>query len=267
MNNSNNRRGKGKSSKTRQREEAEWEYDNVPAARPTNNEKSYSVKTKFKNTKQKDLYQSILDNRIVFVKGSAGTGKTMISLMAALQCFKEDSVNINRIILSKPYIQVLNGSGNSSTGFLKGTLAEKIEPYFDSFYSNLHKLIGKSYVNLLREKFFIEDKLINFIRGATFGEYDGEGNPVGWFVILDEAQNTSVSELKTFISRMGENTKLVILGDSDQLDVKFRHPDINGLDDAFERFKGIPEIKFIEFTEEDIVRDKFLIEIMKRYKS
>lgn len=266
MNNNNNRR-KGKSSKTRQREEMEFEYDNAPAARPNNNEKSYSIKTKFKNEKQKDLYNSILENRIVFVKGSAGTGKTMISLMAALHCFKEDSVNINRIVLTKPYIQVLNGSGNSSTGFLKGTLAEKIEPYFDSFYSNLHKLIGKSYVNLLREKFFIEDKLINFIRGATFGEYDSEGKPVGWFVILDESQNTSVSEIKTFLSRMGENTKLVILGDSDQMDVKFRHPEINGLDDAFERFKDIDGIKFVEFNENDIVRDKFLIEIMKRYKT
>jgi phosphate starvation-inducible PhoH-like protein len=245
----------------------EWEYDNAPVQRPNTHEKSYSIKTKFKNEKQKNLYNSILNNRITFVKGSAGTGKTMISLMAALHCFKEDSININKIVLSKPYIQVLNGSGNSSTGFLKGTLAEKIEPYFDSFYSNLHKLIGKAYVNLLKEKGFIEDKLINFIRGATFGEYDDKGNPVGWFVILDESQNTSVSELKTFISRMGENTKLIILGDSDQMDVKFRHPEINALDDAFTRFKDIPGIEFIEFTEQDIVRDKFLVEIMKRYKS
>jgi phosphate starvation-inducible PhoH-like protein len=261
----NNRR-KGKSSKTRQREEMEFEYENSPVVKPTMHEKSYSIKTKFKNEKQKDLYSSILENRITFVKGSAGTGKTMISLMAALHCFKDDSININKIVLTKPYIQVLNGSGNSSTGFLKGTLAEKIEPYFDSFYSNLHKLIGKAYVNILKEKFFIEDKLINFIRGATFGEYDADGKPVGWFVILDEAQNTSVSELKTFLSRMGENTKLVILGDSDQMDVKFKSNEINGLDDAFKRFENIDGIKFIEFNESDIVRDKFLIEIMKRYK-
>lgn len=259
-------RRKGKSAKTLKREEMEWEYENATAERPTPHEKSYSVKTKFKNEKQKELYTSILNNRVVFVKGSAGTGKTMISLMAALQCFKDDAVNINRIVLTKPYIQVLNGSGNSSTGFLKGTLAEKIEPYFDSFYSNLHKLIGKAYTNILKDKSFIEDKLINFIRGATFGEYDADGKPVGWFVILDEAQNTSVSELKTFLSRIGENTKVVILGDSDQLDVKFKHPDINALDDAFERFQDIEGIKFIEFTEDDIVRDKFLIEIMKRYK-
>src|SRR6266403_293704 len=253
---------------SRKTNKMEMEMEMMEDIRINTNKKSqdltYNLNTKFKNVKQKELYNAILDNRIIFLKGSAGTGKTFVALFAALNCLKTKSFNIKKIILTKPYLQV--GNNNNSTGYLKGTLEEKIQPYFTSFYSNLNKLIGGTWTNSLKEAGFIEDKLLNFVRGETFGEHDSNGNPLGCVAILDEGQNTTVSEMKTYISRMGEDTKLIILGDSDQIDIKLGRNEISGLDDAFERFKDIDGIAFIEFNEEDIVRDKFLIEIMKRYK-
>jgi phosphate starvation-inducible PhoH-like protein len=225
---------------------------------------TYDLNIKFKNKKQKDLYTTILENRITFVKGSAGTGKTFIALLAALFALKTQEYNMKKIIFTKPYVQVVNNG--SSTGFLKGTMEEKLQPYFVSFYSNLNKIVGNAWCTILKENNLIEDKLINFMRGETFGENDMHGNPIGSIAILDEAQNTSMGEMKTYISRMGENTKLIILGDSDQVDIKLGRNEKNGLDDAFDRFQDIPGISFIEFDEDDIVRDKFLIEVMKRYK-
>jgi phosphate starvation-inducible PhoH-like protein len=245
------------------------ENENTPFEKGNSKNKTplvinYSLKMKCKNQKQKQLIDFILENRIVFVRGAAGTGKTIVSLFAALECLRDKKHNIGKIILSKPYIQ--SASNQANTGFLKGTLEDKILPHFSSFYSNLNKIIGAPTVNFLKVNCVIEDQLINFLRGETFGDYDSEGNPIGNIAILDEAQNTTQGEMMTFISRLGEFSKLIILGCSDQIDIKLARGEKNGLDDAFERFQDIPGIAFIEFTEDEIVRDKFLIEIMKRYK-
>jgi phosphate starvation-inducible protein PhoH and related proteins len=227
-------------------------------------ETNFRIVSKFKNAKQKDFYNKILDpnTRIVFVKGSAGTGKTYISMLAALECLKDRTINIDKILISK----VIVPSGRDF-GFLKGSLAEKTEPYFTSYWSNISKLIGTSWTTRLKAHGVIEEAVVNFMRGDTFGSHDNDGNPVGVVAIMDEAQNTTVAELKTFVSRMGENSKLIVMGDNDQIDIKLNKNDKSGLDDAFDRFKGIKGIEYVEFTEDDIVRDPFLIEIMKRYKT
>jgi phosphate starvation-inducible PhoH-like protein len=218
---------------------------------------------KFKNKKQKEMYDTILNNKITFIHGVAGTGKTLISLMAGIESLRNNNIKINQITLIKPIVEITSDRG---LGALPGDLDEKTCNYFSPFYENLNKIIGTQATKRLKDTGKIKEAVINFLRGSTFGTYDEKGNPIGAFVILDEAQNSTVKEMKTFISRMGENSKLIIMGDIDQIDIKLKNGEISGLDDAIIRFKGMDNIGFCEFTEDDIVRDPFLIEIMKRYK-
>ena len=219
------------------------------------------VKVKFKNLKQKKLYETILENRITFITGPAGTGKSIISLMAALEFIKNPIYNINKIVLTKPIIEAA-----SSIGYLPGSIEEKTNEYFVSFFGNLNKIVGEATTGHLRHNKIIEPQLLNFMRGNTCGSYDESGNPIGWIIIGDEFQSTTIKELKLFISRLGENSRMIILGDLEQTDLKLRNNEKSGLDDALTRFKGLKNVGFVEFTEDDIVRDPFLINIMKRYK-
>ena len=224
---------------------------------------SFKINCKFKNKKQKEMYDTILANRITFVRGAAGTGKTLISLMTALDCIKLSSINIDQIVLTKPIVEITSSRG---LGALPGDINEKTLSYYTHFYDSLIKLIGNDSTKLLKERGIIKDTILNFLRGSTFGKWDDNGKPVGSFCIFDEAQNCTPVEMKTFISRMGEESKLVIMGDSDQIDLKLNRGEKCGLDDAWDRLQGVDGIGYVEFTEDDIVRDPFLIEIMKRYK-
>lgn len=219
-------------------------------------------KKTFKNKKQKELFDKILENRIVFVRGCAGTGKTIIALMASIECLINKEYNINKIALTKPIVEV-----SKSLGALPGEITDKTAVYFTHFYDNLEKLVGKSNANFMKSSEMISETIINYIRGNTFGSYNELGEPVGAICILDEAQNTTINEIKTFISRMGENTKLIICGDSDQVDLKLGRNDHNGFDHCWEILQNIKDIDFMEFTEDDIVREKLLIDIMKRFKA
>lgn len=223
----------------------------------------FKINCKFKNRKQKDLYEMIMNNRITFVKGAAGTGKTLISLMTALDCLKDTSKNIGQIVLTKPIVEITSQKG---LGALPGDINEKTLAYYTHFYDNLIKLIGTYQTKFLKENGFIKETILNYLRGSTFGQYTSDGRSIGSFCIFDESQNCTITEMKTFISRMGENSKLVILGDTDQIDLKLQKNEKCGLEDAIERLTGINGIGIFEFGEEDIVRDPFLIEIMKRYK-
>ena len=222
----------------------------------------FKINCKFKNKKQKDLYYTILDNKITFVRGVAGSGKTLIALMAALECVKNTKINIDQIVLTKPIVEI-----SRSLGALPGDVNEKTFMYYTHFYDNLSKLIGNETTKYLKLNGVIKDTILNYLRGSTFGKWDENGNPVGYFCIFDESQNCTSTEMKTFITRMDEDSKLVILGDSDQIDLKLNKGEKCGLDDAWDKLQGINGIGFIEFVEDDIVRDPFLIEIMKRYKS
>lgn len=223
----------------------------------------YKINCKFKNKKQKELFDTILSNRITFVRGSAGTGKTLISLMAALECLKDKDKNIGQIVLTKPIVEITSQKG---LGALPGDINEKTLAYYTHFYDNLIKLIGSYQTKYLKDNGFIKETVLNFLRGSTFGQYTSDGQSVGSFCIFDESQNCTTTEMKTFISRMGENSKLVILGDTDQIDLKLTKGEKCGLEDAIIRLQDIPGIGFIEFSDDEIVRDPFLIEIMKRYR-
>lgn len=219
------------------------------------------VTKSFKNKKQKELFNKILENRIVFVKGSPGTGKTYITLLAALECLIDKTININKIALTKPIVEV-----SKSLGALPGTEKEKTAIYFSHFYNNLEKIIGPIQLDLLKNNNIISEAILNYMRGETFGTYDSNGNPIGSVCILDEAQNTTVKEIKTFITRMGENTKLIICGDPKQVDIKLNKNEKNGFDYCWEYLRDIKFIDFMEFTNEDIVREPLLIEILNKFE-
>lgn len=225
----------------------------------------FKINCKFKNKKQKEMFDTIMSNRITFVSGCAGTGKTLVALMAGLECIKSKEINISQIILTKPIVEIT--SQKNGLGSLPGDIDSKTLPYYTHFYDNLIKIIGNESTNYLKQNGVIKETILNYLRGSTFGKYTSDGRPIGSFCIFDETQNTTMVEMKSFISRIGESSKMVILGDIDQTDLKLQKSEKSGLEDAMIRLKGIDGIGFIEFTEDDIVRDPFLIEIMKRYKS
>lgn len=254
---------RSKQSKQRDLQRALNEIDDIKADEMRELMKlKYNIKCKFKSKKQKQLSESIKKNRITFVTGAPGTGKTFVSLKTALELLKDNNSDIGDILLTTPIIEV----SPKSIGALPGDLEMKINNYFSHFYDNIEKIIDKKTMNFLKSSELISDKIVNFIRGNTFGKLDDDGNPVGTFCILDECQNLTKMELKTYISRLGEKSKMVILGDIEQCDLKLKG-EKNALSDAIDRFKDIDGVGIIEFNEDDIVRDKFLIKIMKRYKN
>ncbi len=214
----------------------------------------FKANSALKTDSQKKLAQKIRENKVTFIKGAAGTGKTYASLKAALEVLKdkkEPNNDTTRLFLSKPIVE----AGDENIGFLPGDKDQKTAPYYSSFYSNIEKLVGKETAKFLKGK-FIEEKIIAYERGSTFDNC---------VAIFDEAQNLTINGLKLFISRLGENAKMIIMGDTDQIDIKLKDGQKSGLDDAFTRFEGIEGIAFHEFTEDDIVRSKIRRTIMKRY--
>jgi len=221
---------------------------------------NYTVKHKFKNQKQRELFDTILANRITFIHGPAGTGKTFVALKAGLEAMKKKEQH--KIIITKPIVEA-----SSPMGHLPGDVREKTSQYMYSFHANLKKLLGEAACQRFVADGLIKEVPLNFARGNTFGDYDKDGNALGEFCILDEAQNATVKDVKLFISRMGEKSKIIVMGDNDQTDLKLKVGEKTGLDDAFKRFEGLDGVGFFQFTDDDIVRDPFLIEVMKRYRT
>lgn len=206
---------------------------------------------KHKNAKQKLLCKTIMENEITFVAGAAGTGKTLLSLKTALELLQMDN-EYNQIILTKPIVEA-----GESIGFLPGDIDSKVDPYMGSFLGNFKKLVGATKTKDFLTNDVIKSVPLAYLRGETFE------NSVA---IIDEAQNTTVTGLKLWISRKGASSKLVIIGDTDQTDLYLRNGQRSGLDDAFLRFQGLANVGFVRFTEDEIVRSDILIDIMKRYK-
>lgn len=205
---------------------------------------------KNKNPKQKLLCKTIVENQITFVAGAAGTGKTLLSLKTALELLKEDN-EYNKILLTKPIIEA-----GEAIGFLPGDIESKTDPYMGSFIGNFSKLIGKARTQELLSSEVLVSAPLAYLRGETFENS---------IAIIDEAQNTTKSGLKLWLSRKGESSKLIVIGDTRQTDLYLRRGQKSGLADAFHRFQGVPGVGFVEFTEDEIVRSDILIELMKRY--
>jgi phosphate starvation-inducible PhoH-like protein len=216
-----------------------------------NNVVEHRVHLKFKNQKQKEFSKLIQDNEIIICSGVAGTGKSYISIGTALELLQNPDNKYNKIVIIKPTVE----SSDFQVGYLKGTLKEKLEPYAASSLSIIDKIIGVKSRKKLEEENIIIIDTISFIRGKSFD---------GTLLIMEEAQNLSPNEMKTLLTRIGENSKFIISGDIDQSD-RYGNVKDSGLYDAIHRFKNLNKIKLFTFDVNDVVRNPIISSILKLY--
>ena len=196
---------------------------------------------------QTKFIKEILNKEIIFVIGPAGTGKTFISVSHAVSMLTSGFVD--KIIISRPAVEA-----GEKLGFLPGDLKEKIDPYLRPIYDSLDENLPKDNVAKLIEKQKIEIAPIAYLRGRTLNNS---------YIILDEAQNTSSIQMKMFLTRFGENSRMVITGDITQIDLPAKNK--SGLIDAVSNLKKIKDISFVYLTEKDVVRHHLVQKIVKAY--
>lgn len=201
-----------------------------------------------KTINQKKYVQSIKKHEIVFGIGPAGTGKTYLAVAAALEALMQNQVQ--KIILTRPAIEA-----GEALGFLPGDLLEKISPYLRPLYDAIYEIVGFENGNRLIEKNVIEVAPLAYMRGRTLSQA---------YVILDEAQNTSPEQMMMFLTRMGDNSRLVITGDITQIDLP--HYKISGLRQAIAILDKVEEIKFFYFDKTDVVRHNLVQKIIQAYE-
>ncbi|MFI3208775.1 MAG: PhoH family protein [Eubacteriales bacterium] len=197
---------------------------------------------------QKSYVDAIRNNMIVFGLGPAGTGKTYLAMAMAITAFKNNEVN--RIILTRPAIEA-----GEKLGFLPGDLQSKIDPYLRPLYDALYEIMGAESFLKNTEKGLIEVAPLAYMRGRTLDNA---------FIILDEAQNTTPSQMKMFLTRIGFGSKVVITGDSTQKDLPIGS--VSGLDVAANVLKNVSDIKFCTLTSKDVVRHPLVQKIVKAYE-
>ena len=219
---------------------------------PNGTTKSVTIKTSRKHinirsTNQQKYVNAIIENDAVFAIGPAGTGKTYLAVARAVEAL--ESSNIKRIVLVRPAVEA-----GEKLGFLPGDLSEKVDPYLRPIYDALYEFIGFERVNRLIEKQVIEVAPLAFMRGRTLNEA---------YIILDEAQNTTIPQMKMFLTRMGFGSKMVITGDITQIDLPI--PSKSGLIDAIKILQKIENIAFCNFDVHDVVRHQLVKKIVSAY--
>lgn len=197
---------------------------------------------------QRRLFRCMCTNDIVFASGVAGTGKTYLAVVYATSLLKKGE--ISKIILTRPAVEA-----GENLGFLPGDLKEKVDPYLRPLYDALYDTLGQEQVEKLLEKEIIEIAPLAYMRGRTLDNA---------FIILDEAQNTTRSQMKMFLTRMGFHSRIVITGDVTQIDL-IKKKD-SGLLDAKKLLHGIEGISFVELTSLDVVRNPLVQKIIERYE-
>jgi phosphate starvation-inducible protein PhoH and related proteins len=200
-----------------------------------------------KSIVQKEYIDAIRNFDIVFGIGPAGTGKTYLGMAMAVAELLKNS--FSRILLTRPAVEA-----GEKLGFLPGDLAEKVNPYLRPLYDALHDMVDFDRARKMVERGTIEVAPLAFMRGRTLNDS---------FVILDEAQNTTTEQMKMFLTRLGYGSKAVITGDVTQVDLPVGKA--SGLKDAQAVLRGIPGIRFVTFTERDVVRHPLVQEIISAY--
>ena len=201
-----------------------------------------------RTTNQQALVKAYQENDLVFAVGPAGSGKTYTSIALAVRALKNKE--IRRIVLSRPAVEA-----GEKLGFLPGDMKEKIDPYLQPLYDALEDMIPTQKLREMMEQNIIQIAPLAFMRGRTLSDA---------VVILDEAQNTTSAQLKMFLTRMGMNTKMIVTGDTTQIDLP--HNVRSGLIEALGILKDIKGIGFIELTKKDIVRHKLVTRIVEAYE-
>jgi phosphate starvation-inducible PhoH-like protein len=196
--------------------------------------------------KQNLLYKGIRNNILTVVHGPAGTSKTFTSCYTALALLADKK--IEKIIITKP----IQESGEN-LGFLPGSMEDKINPYKQSYYTNFCKIIGKQTTDFLFSTEEIIFEPLAYMRGSTYDNC---------IMLLDESQNSSIKQIMLWVTRLGKDSKAVMMGDTSQYDVRKKD---SGYVDFIKMVDGMKDLNLFEFSNSDIVRNKFLIELTNRY--
>ena len=197
---------------------------------------------------QKKYLDALEEANIIFVTGSAGTGKTYLAVAYAVNLLKKNQ--IKKIIITRPAVEA-----GEKLGFLPGDLKDKVDPYLIPIYDALYEFLGKENVDKYIEKNVIEIAPLAYMRGRTLDNA---------FIILDEAQNTTSNQMKMFVTRLGFRSKMVITGDVTQIDLPNHFA--SGLQEATMILKDIPGIKHINFTKYDVMRHPIVAKIIAKYE-
>ena len=200
-----------------------------------------------KTPNQRVLVEASKNSDLIFAIGPAGTGKTYTAIALAVRALKNRE--IKRIILSRPAVEA-----GERLGFLPGDLKEKIDPYLQPLYDALQDMIPAKKLEEFMKDGIIQIAPLAFMRGRTLSDA---------YVILDEAQNTTLNQLKMFLTRMGMNAKFIITGDETQIDLPSVYQ--SGLVQAKKILRNIPEISFVQFDVKDIVRHRLVRDIVNAY--
>ena len=201
-----------------------------------------------KTLNQKRYVKNLMNKDIIFGVGPAGTGKTYLAVMYAVSLLKEGAVK--KIILTRPAVEA-----GESLGYLPGDLKEKIAPYLRPLYDALYEALGYEQANLLIEKEVIEIAPLAYMRGRTLE---------GACVLLDEAQNTTTSQMKMFLTRLGFKSKMIITGDISQIDLPKGVK--SGLVEAINILGDIKEIGITIFSKDDVIRHLLVAKILAKYE-
>ena len=201
-----------------------------------------------RSQRQSDYIKALRENDIIMALGPAGTGKSFLAVSVAISMLMEKKVE--RVILSRPAVEA-----GEKLGFLPGDMKEKVDPYLRPLYDALYELFGFEKIDKKIETGEIEIAPLAFMRGRTLKNC---------YAILDEAQNATETQIKMFLTRIGENSKLVVYGDPSQVDLINKSH--SGLVKSKDVLSGIKEIKIIEFDHNDVVRHPLVSKIIKAYQ-
>ncbi len=204
---------------------------------------------KAKTPNQQKMVDFIQKNDMIFAVGPAGTGKTYTAVALAVKALKEKEVR--RIILTRPAVE-----SGENLGFLPGDIKEKLDPYMQPLYDALRDMIPHEKLESYLEKGVIQIAPLAFMRGRTLDEA---------FVILDEAQNTTHSQMKMFLTRMGKSAKFIINGDPEQIDLPRKQG--SGLIESIRILENVKGIKIVKLDESDVIRHKLVKDIIAAYKT
>lgn len=203
---------------------------------------------RIKNIGQKKYVDAIRKHDVIFGIGPAGTGKTFLAVVMAVSALKKGEVQ--KIILTRPAVEA-----GESLGFLPGDLKEKVDPYLRPVYDALYQIFGMDHTNRLMERGVIEIAPLAYMRGRTLDDA---------FVILDEAQNTTVAQMKMFLTRLGFNSRMIVNGDASQIDLP--KGVTSGLINAEKTLRSIEKISFVHFDAGDVVRHPVVAQIIRAYE-
>lgn len=200
-----------------------------------------------KTSGQRRYVEAIRDNVVTFGLGPAGTGKSWLAVAMAVQAL--NAKRVQRIILTRPAVEA-----GEKLGFLPGDLTAKIDPYLRPLYDALHDMVGAEHARTLLERQIVEVAPLAFMRGRTLNNS---------FVILDEAQNTTPEQMKMFLTRIGFGSKVVVTGDTTQVDLAGRRSGLTRLESML---RGIRDLVFVHLDAQDVVRHRIVADIVAAYE-